>query len=80
MNLNKDRDPEACEQEVVEGIQHLRFCVRMYVKQVREGRCFLREHPGRAWSCKLDFMMELSKMEGVARFVGRQCCWGQQSI
>eukprot|EP00959_Pyramimonas_sp_CCMP1952_P067366 1406023-Pyramimonas_sp.AAC.1 len=26
VNLNKDRDPEACKQKVVEGIQHLRFC------------------------------------------------------
>jgi hypothetical protein len=80
MSLNKDRDPEAYEQKVIEGIQHLRFCAKIYTKQVKEGRYFLHEHPDRAWSWKLDFMVELSKMKGVSRVEGHQCCWGQQTV
>ena len=80
MNLNKDRDPEEYERKVIEGIRHLRFCVKQYKKQVREGRYFLHEHPDQAWSWKLDFMVELMEMEGVSRVTGHQCCWGQQTV
>eukprot|EP00959_Pyramimonas_sp_CCMP1952_P120102 2511204-Pyramimonas_sp.AAC.1 len=79
VNLSKDRDPEAYERKVVEGIRHLRFCAKLCAKQVREGRCSLREHSDRAWNGKLDFMVDLSKMEGVSRVTGHRCCWGQQT-
>ena len=50
MNLNKGRDPEAYEAAVMEGIRHLKFCAKMYAKQVQSGRYFLHEHPDKAWS------------------------------
>lgn len=65
---------------MVEGIRHLRFCVKQYVKQVKKGRYFLHEHPDQAWSWKLDFMMDLSEMEGVSRVTGHQCCFGLQTV
>eukprot|EP00959_Pyramimonas_sp_CCMP1952_P234397 4897781-Pyramimonas_sp.AAC.1 len=57
------RDPEGREKKVMEGIQHLRFCAKIYSKQVEQGRYFLREHPDRAWSWKLDFMVDLLKLK-----------------
>ena len=65
---------------MVEGIQRLRFCAKLYATEVQEGRYFLHERPDRAWSWKLDFMVNLSEMEGVSRVAGHQCCWGQQTI
>eukprot|EP00959_Pyramimonas_sp_CCMP1952_P095586 1998226-Pyramimonas_sp.AAC.1 len=80
MIMNRTRDSEGHEKKVMEGIQHLRFCAKIYAKQVEQGRYFLREHPARAWSWKLDFMVDLSKLKGVSRVSGHQCCFGQQTV
>ena len=45
-------------------IEHLKFMVEIYKKQVEEGRYFIHEHPAGTSSWHIKEMVELLQMEG----------------
>ena len=47
-----------------EGVEHMRFVVKLYKKQVLGGRVFLHEHPRNATSWMLEEVRDMVKIEG----------------
>ena len=62
--------------EWVEVRQHIQFVVKLYRKQLEEGRWFLHEHPTRASSRGLQEVQALAKQKGVAIYEADQCMYG----
>ena len=56
--------------------EHVNFMVKIYQKQVEEGRWFLHEHPASASSWDLEEVRVLSKTVGVTITEADQCMYG----
>ena len=50
---DKIRDSAVCAAEKARAVEHLKFSVRLYREQLRNGRYFLHEHPAATTSWKL---------------------------
>ena len=72
--MNPDTDKSCAKWE--EGVEHVRFVVRLYQNQIREGRVFLHEHPAHAKSWMLKEIRNVMKMEGVDVVEADQCMYG----
>ena len=46
----KKMDADAVREKLAEGRMHLKFCCRMYRREIRRGKFFLHEHPATAMS------------------------------
>ena len=57
-------------------MEHIKFVVKLYRNQVREGRIFLHEHPANAKSWMLKEIRQVMKMEGVEVVEADQCRFG----
>ena len=70
------RDPKvvAAEREAAE--QHLKFCMSLYMLQVKEGRCFIHEHPAYATSWAVKEVVQLLAEERVDVAEVDMCCYG----
>ena len=81
MNLlmSKDISPERrskFHEELDEAIEQLRFCFRLYRKQIKAGRYFLHEHPATASSWEIHEVQELIKEPDVFAVVAHMCALG----
>ena len=54
----------------------MRFVLKLYWKQVAEGRVFLHEHPRHATSWMLDEVRQMMKREGITIVEADQCMFG----
>ena len=76
-NLNKGkRDPKVVQKEVQAAEEHMRFCVKLYLMQIRSRRYFVHEHPAGATSWKMKEMVELAMERGVDVVTFDMCCFG----
>ena len=48
------------------GRLHLRWCCRLYKKQVERGAFFLHEHPGQATSWVEQCVQDVLQLDGVS--------------
>ena len=55
-----------------EARRHLRFCMKLYRRQVEEGRLFLHEHPSTVTSWPLKEVQEVLGLPGVSVVIGDQ--------
>ena len=79
-NLNKaKRDPAVVAAEFEKARVHLRWCCKLYQKQIDRGVYFLHEHPGGATSRKQPEVEALLSQAQVQRVVADQCQYGQQT-
>ena len=81
--MNSDITPERRRQfheELDEAIDHIRFCVKMYWKQLKAGRYFLHEHPAQASSWELRELQEVIAQVGVFDVTSHMCAFGMTSI
>ena len=77
--LNARRvDPAVVRQRVEEATEHIKFCVKLYWKQLRAGRFFLHEHPEQAKSWAIKELKELMEDPEVVRVMGHMCQEGMQ--
>ena len=77
-NLNKARrDPAVVKAEYEKALVHLRWCCRLYQKQIDRGVSFLHEHPAGATSWKQPEIEALLSQECVKRVVADLCQLGQ---
>ena len=72
------RDPKIVERELEDGRRHLKFCTRLYVLQLQNGRFFVHEHPSGASSWREPCMMELAGQDGVDSVVVDMCAFGME--
>ena len=54
----------------------MNFVLKLYQRQILEGRVFLHEHPANAKSWMLQEVQRLSKEEGVLVVEAGQCMYG----
>ena len=79
-NLNKaKRDPTIVEAEIEKARVHLRWCCRLYQKQIDRGGYFLHEHPRLATSWHEPEIKKILEQGGVSRVFADQCQLGQQT-
>ena len=71
--------PGELERRRVAADVHLAFVCELYHLQLEGGRYFLHENPDTAQSWDRPCMKELQRVPSVARIVGDQCQYGQQS-
>ena len=64
------------EKTLQDGIEHMRFAVEFYEKQVRVGRVFVHENPTRAKSWDLPEIRKMMRKTGVDVFEADQCMYG----
>ena len=67
------QDPEVRQRAMLGADVHMRFVMELYADHVKDGHCFLHEHPARATSWQLGCVMEILAMEQVDEVVGDQC-------
>ena len=80
-NLRRqDRDPVRMAQELEDAKQHIRFCIELYMEQIRGGRCFLHEHPENATSWKMPEVVELAAQAGVEMVTCDMCAYGMKTV
>ena len=62
-----------------EGVEHMKFVIKLYRKQIDGGRAFLHEHPAHAKSWGLKEVQEMAKTSGVDVKIADQCMyvWSQ---
>ena len=63
-------------EELDEAISQLRFCFKLYRKQIAAGRYFLHEHPASASSWELHEVQELMQDPNVFQVVAHMCALG----
>ena len=54
----------------------MRFCIELYVEQIRGGRCFLHQHPDNAYDWKMLEMLTLAAHAGVDATRCDMCAYG----
>ena len=74
-NLSSERRAQF-HQELDEAISQLRFCFKLYRKQIAAGRYFLHEHPASASSWELHEVQELMQDPNVFEVVAHMCALG----
>ena len=62
--------------ELDKAIGHIRFCVKIYYKQIMAGRYFLHEHPAGASSWELHEIIDLMSRVDVMEVIAHQCASG----
>ena len=62
-----------------QGITHLKWCVKLYHRQMDDGNYFVHEHPLGAKSWHLNFMKEILDRDGVFFERGDMCPFGMTS-
>ena len=78
--INKNRRPaEIIAKEIAAGRQHLKFTMRLYEEQAKNGRYFLHEHPHTASSWATEEVMHMSTMPSVEVAVCHMCRFGMMS-
>ena len=78
-NMPGNQASPSLQEKIKEATEHLAFCCKIYLWQVRRGRCFLHEHPWSASSWKLDILQEVMAEPGVDVRRGDQCPFGQKA-
>ena len=58
--------------------KHVKFCIELYMEQVRGGRYFLHEHPENATSWQMPEVIELAAQAGVGMTVCDMCAYGME--
>ena len=64
------------EKALKDGVEHMRFVVRLYQKQVRAGRVFVHENLAQAKSWLLPEIRRMMRKSGVDVFEADQCMYG----
>ena len=59
-----------------EGVEHMRFVIKLYQKQMEAGRVFLHERPRNATSWMLDEVRRMMTSEGVTLVEANECMFG----
>ena len=78
-NLRRQgRDPARMAKELEDAKKHVRFCIKLYMEQVRGGRYFLHEHPENATSWHMPEVIELAAQAGVGMTVCDMCAYGME--
>ena len=78
-NINFSRmSAEDVEAVIDHGTRRLEFCVELYRFQLRNGLCFLHEHPAQARSWKNDKVMRIMNRADVHVVEGDICACGMQ--
>ena len=72
------RDPKAVQREYNKAMVHLEFVCQLYSDQMTAGRYFLHEQPASNSSWQERCITSVLAMDGVARTIGDQCCYGQR--
>ena len=67
---------EKSERKLKEGIEHMKFVVKLYKKQVDEGRVFLHEQPAHAKSWMIPEVKRMMMESGVTVVEADQCMYG----
>ena len=75
MNVNR-MGPNKYEQMIKNGVDHLRFCIKLYKMQMENGLYFLHEHPAAADSWNDIAVKNLLGDPRVMRVVGDMCTFG----
>ena len=57
---------------------HLKFCMDIYMHQIKHGRYFIHEHPAFATSWDEPCVKQVLRQDGVDRIVCDQCQHGAQ--
>ena len=73
-SLSPASDKKEC--TLQEGLEHMRFVVTLYEKQVRAGRVFVHENPARAKSWVLPEIRKMMRTNGVNVYDADQCMYG----
>ena len=72
----KKRDPAAMKRELEEGKRHMRFCLEIYMMQIREHRHFVHEHPERSKAWQMKEIVGLVAMPEVGTVDMHMCVYG----
>ena len=72
-------DSENKERSQREGVEHMRFVVRLYEKQVEDGRVFVHDIPAHAKSRSLPEIRNIMRTVGVGVIEADQCMYGWKS-
>ena len=72
--LNQTKcDPAEMLRKVQEGREHLRFCCKLYLKQIERKKFFLHEHPASASSWHQEDIAEVEQHPEVQKVTGHMC-------
>ena len=69
-------DEHIWNQRMEQAVEHLRFCMFLYLKQVKDGRYFLHEHPSGASSWYDGAVQEVLAHPGVIHVQSHMCRFG----
>ena len=79
-NISKfKRDPNIVKEELRQAKAHVRFCIEIYLMQVRGHRHFVHEHPERSRAWQLPEMKELLLRPEVGSVILHMCAFGMTS-
>ena len=71
---------ENSERKWKEGVEHIKFLVKLYKKQVDQGRVFLHEQPAHAKSWVIPEIRKMMQEAGVTVVEADQCMYGLRTI
>ena len=69
-------DSDRKRRQLVEGIRHMEFVVKLYRKQIDAGRFFIHENPAHAKSWALPCVRKMMREAGVEIAEADQCMFG----
>ena len=76
----KKMDAETVRTKLAEGRMHLKFCCRMYRRQIKRGKIFLHEHPATAMSWSEECIGNLCKDPTTFLVKANQCAYGLTTL
>ena len=74
--LGHSQDRAKMAKELEYARKHMRFCIELYVEQIRGGRYFLHEHPDNATALKMPEIVTLATHTGVDATRCDMCAYG----
>ena len=74
------RDPKVVEKELQEAKEHMKFCMELYLIQLKGGRCFIHEHPAGATSWNMAETVELMMRPDVGMATFDMCQYGMVAV
>ena len=73
------RDPRVMERELNQGKAHIRFCLEIYLIQLKAKRHFVHEHPDRSRAWDMPEMKEFLLKPEVGAITLHMCAFGMKS-